>query len=328
MSLALAAPHPTLWAVTLTLIAVGAVWIIRSGGSIEPLGVSIVAAAVGVLLAAAAFWALVKPEPTLRAMALSTASLLAFTAAIAVLHYQAATLARPLVDAELAAAEAALGFDWRGHVDALNAHPALARGLALAYHSSGPQIALVVISLSALGRVGRLWTFVRLFAVTLGIVIAVSTVFPAQGPYAFYAALELGPPRLETVGAIWHLQPLARLRAGEAQTLALADIRGLATFPSFHVCLAMITAWALAPIRIIGPLAVLLNAAVIVATISAGGHYLPDVVAGGLLGGAALAYVGLNARLRERRQDYVAAASTGDGAKSWGANSVAIRTPP
>jgi membrane-associated phospholipid phosphatase len=82
---------------------------------------------------------------------------------------------------------------------------------------------------------------------------------------------------------------VARLRAGTLDTLALGDLRGLATFPSFHVCLAILTAWALAPVPVVGPVALLLNAAVIVATIGAGGHYLPDVLAGGLLAGAALA---------------------------------------
>jgi len=42
-------------------------------------------------------------------------------------------------------------------------------------------------------------------------------------------------------------------------------------------------------VPLLGPLAVLLNATVIVATVGSGGHYLPDVLAGGLLALAALA---------------------------------------
>jgi membrane-associated phospholipid phosphatase len=113
--------------------------------------------------------------------------------------------------------------------------------------------------------------------------------------------VESGTSRLETIGATWHLEPLSSLRSGQIDSLALMDLRGLATFPSFHVCLALITAWALAPVPILGPLAVLLNAAVIVATIGAGGHYLPDVLAGGLLGGLALAYPSFRTALRARR---------------------------
>jgi hypothetical protein len=298
--LALAAPHPALWAATLAIAAVDALWLALRGIPVAPLGFSLVAASVAALIAAGVFWTLVKPEPTLRAMALSTGCLLAFTTALAVLHYLAATLDRPLVDGQLAAAEAVLGFDWRAHVAFLDAHPTLARGLALAYHSSGPQVALVVITLSAMRRFGRLWRYVRLFAITLLAVIAVSALFPAEGPYAFYKGLDGGTSELETVGATWHLEPLSQLRTGEPSRLALTEMRGLATFPSFHVCLALITAWALAPIRWVGPLAVLLNGAVVVATIGSGGHYLPDVLAGAILGAFALAYPALASRWRPR----------------------------
>lgn len=181
-----------------------------------------------------------------------------------------------------------MGFDWQAHVAYLQAHPAWARGLALAYHSSAAQIALVVITLSAVRRTARLWRFVQLFVLTLLTVIVVSTLFPAKGPYAFYAGVESATSALETVGATWHLEALSSLRSGAATSLALADIRGLATFPSFHVCLALITAWALAPIPIVGPLAVFLNGMVVVATLAAGGHYLPDVLAGGAIGGFVL----------------------------------------
>lgn len=322
---ALAAPHPGLWATTLTIAAIDGVWLVGSGISLEPLGFSVVALAVAVLLAAAAFWSIVKPEPTLRAMALSTAYLLAFTVVIAVLHYLAATPAPPLVDPELAAMETALGFDWRAHLAFLNDHPLIARALALAYHTSGPQVALVVIVLSAARRFGRLWAFARLFTATLLLVIVVSAFFPAEGPYAFYVPQEIGPSRLETVGGTWHLDPLAQLRRGDIAAIALAHMRRLATFPSFHVCLALITAWALAPIKVVGPLAVLLNAPVIVATVGAGGHYLPDVLAGGLLGVGALAYEVGKHRLRARR-GHVSARATGTS-RSWRTRSAVMRAP-
>jgi hypothetical protein len=172
----------------------------------------------------------------------------------------------------------------------------------LVYHSSAAQVVLVVITLSALRRLRRLWRFVRLFAVTLATVIGISSLFPAEGPHAFYWGVENAAAGLETIGATWHLEALSRLRGGQASSLALKDMRGLATFPSFHVCLAMITAWALAPIRVIGPLMVLLNGLVVVATIGAGGHYLPDVLAGALLGGLVLAYPTLEAGLRASRR--------------------------
>lgn len=298
---AIAAPHPLFWLATLALVAVDAVWLAVAGIRLEPAAPLALAALVGVLLGAAACLGPLKSEPSLRAMALASASLIAFTIPAAILHYCAATLGLPLVDGALARAERALGFDWPGYVAVLAAHPDLNWWLSLAYHTSGPQIALVVIVLAATRRLGRLWAFVRLFSASLLCVVAVSGLLPAAGAYAHYAPAVMPGTAIETAGAVWHLDALERLRAGTFDRLALGDVRGLVTFPSFHVCLAILTAWALAPVRGVGPLALLLNAGVIVATLGSGGHYLPDLV-----GGVAVAMVGLclhRGRQRGRRRD-------------------------
>lgn len=289
-SAGLAAPGAGFWGLVGVLVGLDALWLAVAGIGVARTGLLVVSGAVAVLLGLAFLFSAVKPEPKLRAMALSSAYLAAFTTAAAVLHYLTATLAPPLADPVLAHVEAALGFDWRGWVGFLAEHPDLSRGLALAYHSSGPQVGLVVIALSAVSRVARLWAYARLFTLALLASIAVSALFPAVGPYAFYAPQIYPQGHLETVGALWHLDALHALRDGTLPTLALSEIRGLVTFPSFHACLAVLTAWALAPVPVIGPLAGLLNGAIIVATLGAGGHYLPDVLAGTLMGMGLVAY--------------------------------------
>ncbi|MHB2211609.1 phosphatase PAP2 family protein [Methylobacterium sp. CM6257] len=293
----IAAPDPRLWALTLAIIGIDAVWMRAAHIAAEPAGFALAGGAVILLLLAAACLGTVKSDPPLRGMALASAFLIAFTVPVAVLHFLAAGLGLPFVDGALARFEAGLGFDWTGYVAFLARHPTLSWWLALAYHSSGPQVGLVVIALSATRRLGRLWAYTRLFAATLLCVIVLAALLPALGPYAHYAPRVVPAEHLETIGATWHLEPVARLRAGTMDRLALGDLRGLATFPSFHVCLAILTAWALAPVPLLGRLAVLLNAAVIIATVGAGGHYLPDVLAGALLAGAALAH---HARVRRR----------------------------
>ncbi|GJE56929.1 phosphatase PAP2 family protein [Methylobacterium thuringiense] len=288
-ALGLAAPHPWVWTLTAGLVVLDAFWLVAVGISIETHALWITFGVVAALLLAAGVLARVRSEPKLRAMALSAACLIAFTEAVAVFHYLTATLSLSFTDRGLAAAERALGFDWIGYVGFLAAHPDLSWWLALAYHSSGPQIALVVIALSATSRLGRLWAFIRLYVTLLMGAILISAVMPAVGPYAYYQPQVVPADQIDTVGAVWHLEPLAKLRNGTLKIIALADIRGLVTFPSFHVCLATITAWALAPVPMLGPLALLLNAAVVVSAIGSGGHYLPDILAGGCLAMLALA---------------------------------------
>jgi hypothetical protein len=241
-------------------------------------------------------------------MALATGFLVVFTGALGVLHDCAAALGRPLVDARLAEIEAALGFDWPAAIAWLDAHPALAGALALAYHTSGPQVALAIIVLAATHRFARLWAYVRLFAVTLLVIVAVASAFPAAGAYAHYRPDLAGEEAITVVGGVWHLGHIAQLRAGEGLLIGLHEIRGLATFPSFHVCLAVLTAWALWPVPRVGGIAAILNGLVILGTVSAGGHYLPDLAAGGALALAAIA--GQEARRRqplERRPVLLAA---------------------
>lgn len=298
---ALSAPHPALWAVTVASLVVDMAWLARSPVSLEPTSVAVTAVLFAALYGAGAIWTLRWPEPTLRGMSLATAFLVAFTSTVGVLHYAAAALALPLVDPQLGRLEAALGFDWRGHMAFLDAHPALRDGLALAYHSSPLQVALVVILLSATRRMARLWAFARLFAVTLLVAVAISALAPAAGAYAAYGVADVSPEALATMGGIWHLHHLEVLRRGLPETIPLGSMRGLVTFPSFHASLAVITAWALAPLRGVGIAALLLNAAVVVATLGAGGHYLPDVIAGVLLGAAALGTQALVRRHNGRR---------------------------
>ena len=283
-SAGLAAPGRGYWALVGILIGLDAFWLALAGIDLAWPGPLAVSGAVAVLLGLAFLFSAVRPEPKLRAMALSSAYLATFTTAAALLHYLSATLALPLADPALARIEAVLGFDWRGWVGFLAEHPDLSWWLALAYHSSGPQVGLVVIALSAVSRVARLWAYARLFTLALLASIAVSALFPAVGPYAHYAPQVYPQGHLETVGALWHLDALQALRDHGLPVIALSEIRGLVTFPSFHACLAVLTAWALAPVPVFGPLAILLNGAIIVATLGAGGHYLPDVLAGTLMG--------------------------------------------
>ena len=86
-----------------------------------------------------------------------------------------------------------------------------------------------------------------------------------------------------------HLNDFFALREGRFTEFHLSKMEGIITFPSFHCVLAVLTAWALWPLRWLGPLAAAFNALVLVSTIPQGGHYLADILSGMAIGLAVLA---------------------------------------
>jgi membrane-associated phospholipid phosphatase len=81
---------------------------------------------------------------------------------------------------------------------------------------------------------------------------------------------------------------VSELREGVRTAVTWRGAEGLITFPSFHTTWALLLAWAFrGRPRWFVPSAVL-NAAVIVATLTTGWHYFADVAAGAALGVAVI----------------------------------------
>jgi hypothetical protein len=187
-----------------------------------------------------------------------------FSSGFVVLTYLAARLAPPLIDDWLIRCDSWLGFStirtWR--------NAPFGVFLTIAYYSLLVQTAATVAVLGLLNRREPLERFLQQMMVAGLIVLACFLLVPAVGPCAV-------APSADQVHYLEHFQAL---RAGARTGVNLADAEGLITFPSFH------TVWALLLVaacpRPLKPVSVLLNAAVLVATLTTGWHYLSDVLAG------------------------------------------------
>ena len=222
--------------------------------------------------------------PVLGIMALLTSS-------VALLSYLAAATAWPLQDARFAAWDRALGFDWLAWFGWLDANPLVAKTLSAAYHTSFAQVIGLLVLLTMLGRDRDLWDFVALFALTSVAVILVSIAVPASGAAAYHdpgPALRSG---FHPLSGIWHLDEFLGVRDGRIRAISLDRLEGIVQFPSFHTVLAIVTPYALRHVRFVFWPVALLNAVIIVSTLSEGGHYLVDVLAGAVLAIAAIAVV-------------------------------------
>jgi hypothetical protein len=200
--------------------------------------------------------------------------LILFTAAAEMLNILLDSWLRlPLWDSRFAAADATLGFHWPALDGWVLAHPPVHAVFSVVYLLLGPEFIALILLLSLTGREAaavRLW---RLFAVTALATILLGVLLPATGPFAWFHP----PGGL----AVPYVAQYAALRDGALRTINLATAEGLISFPSFHACLALLCMQAARALP--GPARwpfLALNLVIILASPSAGGHYLIDILGG------------------------------------------------
>ncbi len=285
-------PMRAAWVIAAAAILVDVAAVTALGLSLPMSSTGLLVGVSGGMFALAWVYTHVRPDRRIASGASAAGFLVLLTMLLAVSSYIGIALAFPLWDARFAALDGWLGFDWTAHLAYVVERPLLARVLALAYHSSLIQPSLVVVALSASGRDHRLQQFLLLFASTATIVIVVSTLMPAAGAYAWHQPPEalLAALRDPEAGR-WHLADFRGLRDGTLLTIPVPHVQGLISFPSFHTALALVTVWALRPVRWVAAPALVVNSALIVATLTIGGHYLVDVLGGALVAGVSIALV-------------------------------------
>jgi membrane-associated phospholipid phosphatase len=88
-----------------------------------------------------------------------------------------------------------------------------------------------------------------------------------------------------------HVAHFLALRADTLREIDLTRLQGLISFPSYHAAMAVLVGHALWGVPYLRVPAALLNLVMLVATISEGGHYLVDVLAGCVIAAGAIALV-------------------------------------
>lgn len=262
--------NQALWAIIAVMMGANAIWAwsIGVGVTLSPIVGSGVALASGVGFV----YENLRPDRRIAVLAFTSAQLVAFTSAVAILSYLTATWGFPLVDRYLAAGDAAIGFDWLSSFTWIQKHPAINFVLVLSYASILPQIVVLLFVLSITARLDRMREFLWLFVLTLLITVPLSGLLPAESAWVYFGVTD-------HVDA-YHLADFTALRTGHMPEINVTQTKGLVTFPSFHATLALILIYATRGIRVLFPLSLGLNVLMIASTPSAGGHYLIDILAG------------------------------------------------
>ncbi len=185
------------------------------------------------------------------------------------------------VDAALARADAALG--WNGPAVAAwtAAHPVLRAALERCYFSTDLQLALAPLAATLAPDRRRRRVLIHAFVYTLLAGTLFYYFFPSSGPAGYYGGSGYAPLQF------WTARKFALVHARRPG--ATVD-GGLIAFPSFHVAWsALVVDASRGDRRALIP-ALLLNAAVIASTVLLGWHFLVDA-----FGGLALAAAGVAA---------------------------------
>jgi membrane-associated phospholipid phosphatase len=190
--------------------------------------------------------------------------------------YAMQRFAFPLRDDLFARMDTMLGFDWLGYAHWVDGHLSVQRLFHFAYNTIQIQIVLPLVVLTLFNRPGEVRTYLLAFAIALSATIVISALLPAAGPIAFVDRASFH--NLKFTGAT-PLEHLMMLR--EAGPLVLREMPGgIATFPSFHSTIAVLTPLVLRRHRRIFIVLLVLDAFMLGGTITEGAHYLTDVVAG------------------------------------------------
>lgn len=215
-----------------------------------------------------------------------------FMSASLLLTHAAATPARPLVDAQLLAADRWMGYDWREFIGFFAQRPALALSCVLAYNTHFLQPYLLAAVLVLTGHFARFEKMVLVFLLAMVATIIIFVIWPVGSPWGHEGlnAAQLAPyrfPQPRTIG--WEADFL-RIRAGY-RAIPESFQAGLVSFPSFHCISAIVFLWAAWPVKWLRFLLLPTNVMMITAALFVGCHYLVDVVAGAVIALLAIAVI-------------------------------------
>ena len=182
----------------------------------------------------------------------------------------------PLQDHLLARADAALGLHWFDYAHWVDRHIGVQRVFHLAYDTISLQIALPLIVLANSNWHSDVRGYLLAFVIALTCTIIVSALMPAAGPIV---AVDRATFSILKFTGATPLDHLMRLR--EAGPLIFTKTPGgIATFPSFHATIAILTPLTLRSYPRILFVLLVLDAAMLGGAVTEGAHYFIDLIAG------------------------------------------------
>lgn len=228
---------------------------------------------------------------------------------VSVASYLGVGLNVPTIADVLVRFDEAIGFHWPSAYHWVNAHRGLRIVLKYAYWSAFAQLLLVPFSLAVVRRQSDMAEFLAILLLSAIVLLAISIPFPAESAFLYYGITD--PGTASTV------RDFTLLRSAAMPAINPYAVQGLVSMPSYHTMLAIFFAYSVRHVRLVFLTLVVLNAVMIASTITVGGHYLADVLAGIVCGVAVI--IGVRWALRRQstqREDSGSRSSVSDAGGS------------
>lgn len=272
-------------AVVALVFVVATAWARQRGLAFEGYGAALLA--IGLMLSVSLAYGATDRSRRLSDMTYFAALWVGFSMASGVCTYIAAHAGLALCDARFDRLDRALGFAWIDWYRFTLRHKAFDQFLCIAYFSLIWQILFCIVYLSRAERLGRLRELLLLAIATVVATSFASALWPAEGTFAYL--------NVDLERAV-HLPHYRLLHGGGDLAFAVATMKGIVTFPSYHTVMALLLIYAFRGYGWLFLCMLALNLAMLLATPSYGGHYLVDMLAGAVI--AALAIVLMRAAQR------------------------------
>ncbi len=243
------------------------------GGFFAPFGASVLLILIGLYVRAT------RPMPRIALGAIGFGIFMSFTGSVAIFIYTLFPVAFPLIDPSLMAIDASLGYVWTDFVQSVAAYPMVGLGLRYVYLSILPQMVAVIVLLAFLNRPVTLHRFLSVGIFCMIVTVTIWSVFPSVGPGANSSVPVDVASSIDLVLDMAYAAELQRLAAEGIPVIAPNTITGVIAFPSFHMIMACMVVWFTRDTVAFIP-ALVVNIAMVPATLSHGGHHLVDLVAG------------------------------------------------
>jgi hypothetical protein len=227
-------------------------------------------------------------DEKLASLLIATGQLTGFGALTALLNYTLIGLDRPFIDGLLAQWDALYGFYWPEVVQIQQSYPLLDGLLTLAYISSLPQLAIVILVLGFYGQFLALERFMLAFMLLVLATVIFWGFFPSFGSASYYYELGVVTDFAGLAVEKNYIEAMLALKNGTLTHASLSEIKGVVAFPSFHTVMAILSVYAMASVKGWFWPFFILNILVVLSVPVDGGHHIVDIGAG-----MALALAGL-----------------------------------